>query len=119
VQQPPEFDPGGEFGAHRGGKHRGDRDAGTRELVVQRFAESDDGVLAGAVGSQPRGGHLPEVRADVDDVSGPALEHAGQRQLRSDQDAFDVDVEDRIRDRVVLIGEPACRHDAGVVHQHC
>jgi hypothetical protein len=51
-------------------------------------------------------------------VAEPAIQHPGQHQFGSGQDAPDVDVEDRVGDRVVLLGEPARGHDARVVDQN-
>lgn len=44
--------------------------------------------------------------------------HAGQCELGADQHSPGIDVEDRIGDRVVLVGESAGRHDARIVDQH-
>jgi hypothetical protein len=63
---------------HRAGAQRRDRDAGARELAVQRFAEREQERLGRRVGRHPRQGLRGGDRGDVEHRAGTPLHHLGQ-----------------------------------------
>ncbi len=109
---------GAELGVDDRRHHAGDLDVRVAKLGADRLGDADDEVLGAAIGGAAGKAGLAGLRGEVDDVAGAAPLHPRERQLHPVHDPVHVDVDHPLRGRVVLLDEPAQRHDPGVVDEH-
>ncbi len=107
-----------ELGVDADRQHLVDLDPRPAQLGAQRLGQADHGVLGRTVRRAAREPALAGDRGELDDVAAAAGAEALERELRADDHAHDVDVDERLRGPVGLVDERADRHDPGVVDEH-
>jgi hypothetical protein len=99
--------PAAELGVDDERHHVADVDVGAHQvqLAADGLGQADDGVLGGRVGGAAGRAELAGLRGDVDDVAAIAGNHPLERQLHTEDDAVDVDVDHPPGGEIVLVDE--------------
>ena len=88
------------------------------DLAGGGFGQADHRVLRGDIGRHPGGRHETRDRGGVDDRAPLLLQHDRQYVAQAEEDALDVDADDRVEHVLVIFGgvRPFA-FDAGVVEE--
>src|SRR5215472_2734586 len=105
-------------GIDRPGADRIDADTLPGDLAGGGFRQPDDRMLRGDIGWHAGGRDEPRNRRGVDNRALLLLEHDGQHMPQPEKYAFDIDADDLIEHRLVILGGVFdAAFDAGIVEE--
>ncbi|MBA7710207.1 hypothetical protein ES703_119143 [subsurface metagenome] len=123
----PRFEPAVKFGVvGQDLRHFGDKiarpdavhlDVVSSPIDGHGFGEHLNPALGGRIGPHRYPPHFAHKGTDVDDLAGPALDHAGDHLLAGQEDARQVDIQHLLPGRLIDALQGAAPLNAGVVHQ--